>query len=133
MGFVGDGTGHGGVAQQTRGRGSGRVGAFHIAADDDGVLVAELDADVLLLDAWELAVKLVVLLRLSHVEAGREGLVLAARLTGLAGILLREVLVPVVDEADQATEVAEVVAGDCVKWAVGEDRHLDVGWRVDAS
>lgn len=127
--FLGDGTAHGVVlADQTRGRSAGRISALDAAADDDGLQVAEFDVDVFLLDARELAVELVGLLRLSHVEARREGLHGATGLAGLArgaaATLLGEVLVPVIDEAEEATEVARVVVGEGVERVLSEDRHV---------
>jgi hypothetical protein len=45
-------------------------------------------------------------------------------------LLLIELLVPVVDEADQATEVADVVVRHSVEWVVSEDRHYVGGWVI---
>ena len=66
---------------------AGVVLALGAAFDDEGLRVGELDADVLLVDAWQLAVQEVILLLLADVELGCESAqdlrVLAARVAGV--------------------------------------------------
>uniref|UniRef100_A0A8H7TR60 Uncharacterized protein n=1 Tax=Bionectria ochroleuca TaxID=29856 RepID=A0A8H7TR60_BIOOC len=62
------------VPQEAGGRGACGVGALDFSADLHGLGVGELDVDVVLAQACELAVELVVVGRLADVELGLPGL-----------------------------------------------------------
>ena len=80
--------------------------ALGTALDDEGVVVGELDGHVLLVDARELAVQEVRLLLLAHVEFGLESAD-GGRATGSAvGARAGSVVVIVVEEAEERSEVA---------------------------
>lgn len=61
------------LALDSGGRSAGFAVAFGAALDAQGLGVGELDLDVLLVDSGELAVKLVAVLDLLHIEARLEG------------------------------------------------------------
>lgn len=89
----------------TVGRVAGGVGALGVAADGDGLDVGELDLDVLLVDAGQLAVQLIGVLDLLDVELGGEGfqdVAAGPRLGCVLGAL--RVLLEVVEEAEERME-----------------------------
>lgn len=80
--------------------GAGSVLALNVAADHQGVLIRELNVDILLGEASQLAMELIRALKLANVELGVEvadgpavarvlGAVLAAALTGV-GVPVRQ-------------------------------------------
>jgi len=99
----GDGARRGGTFDKASGRGAGLVRAFGATLDGDGVIVAELDLDILLLDTGKFAVQLIVFLDLLDIELGVEGLHLAAVTTTTTSVALR-VLIEVLEELEEWVE-----------------------------
>lgn len=106
-------------------RSAGLVAALDVAGDDDGLRVGELNVDILAIDAWQLAVQLVRVLRLADVElwvegAGADTPTLAA--VGVRGTLdFAAIVVEVVEETEERGE-AWVSAIEGTR----EERHF--GW-----
>lgn len=101
---LGDGAAHLGAAlDEAGGRRARGVVALGPARDHEGLRLGELDVDVVLLDAGELTVELVGVLRLLHVEARGEGGSGAAGAIAGAGLGagLLGVLVEVIQEAEE--------------------------------
>jgi len=115
---LGDGTRGGWTFDEASGRGTGLIRALGATLDGDGVVIAELDLDVLLLDTGEFAVQLIVVLDLLDVELGVEGLHLAA-VTTATSVALR-VLVEVLEKLEEWVEGG---VGGGETWEVVE-RHL---------
>ena len=103
----------------------GGVGALDGAAYDEGLVVAELDAHAVLLNAGKLTVELVGALRLLQVELGadqRQVTGTVAMGDGVATLLLY-VSVPVVDQTEKPAKVGlsrGVVSGR------SEERHCEL-------
>lgn len=113
-----DGTSSWSTFDEASGRGTGLIRALGATLDGDGVVIAELDLDVLLLDTGEFAVQLIVVLDLLDVELGVEGLHLAA-VTTATSVALR-VLVEVLEKLEEWVEGG---VGGGETWEVVE-RHL---------
>lgn len=125
LGRLGDGAAHldlFALLEEAGGRRAGSVGALHVAADDDGLRVGELDVDILLLDAGKLAVELVDVLRLPQVELGSEGLEVSSVVAPV--LLLRSVAGILVEVIDETEEAGEVGLGRSVE-SRSEHRHFD--------
>ncbi|ROV97667.1 hypothetical protein VSDG_04565 [Cytospora chrysosperma] len=104
---LGDGAAHLGAAlDEAGGRRARGVVALGPTRDHEGLRLGELDVDVVLLDAGELTVELVGVLRLLHVEARGEGGSGAAGAMAGAGLSagLLGVLVEVIQEAEERGE-----------------------------
>jgi len=82
---------------------AGFVGALDSTFDGDSVVIAELDVDILLLNAREFTVQLIVILDLLDVEFGVEGLHLATVTTTTRSVTLR-VLVEVLEKLEEWVE-----------------------------
>lgn len=102
---LGNGAAHLDALDQTGGWCAGCVGALSASADDNGLRLRELDADVILLDAGELAVELVGVFCLLHVELGAEGAGnLALALAAALRVGLATVVIEVVEESEERGE-----------------------------
>lgn len=98
---------------------AGFVGALNPTFNGDSVVIAELDVDILLLNAREFTVQLIMTLDLLDVEFGVEGLHLATVTTTTRSVTLR-VLVEVLKELEEWVErgVGSGETGEVV------ERHL---------
>lgn len=92
------------------------MGAFDLAADEEGVLVGELDFEVLLVlvgETWEFTLEDIGMLGLVDVEVGGEGSTSGGLLVGLGLVALLGAVVVggvetgVVEETEERTELAE--------------------------
>lgn len=97
---LGDGAGSFGGFDEARRRCAGGVGTFCPALDGDGLIVGEFNLDILLFDAWKIAVELISVWELLYVELGIEGL------QSSASVLLVRVLVAVevIEQAEEGCE-----------------------------
>jgi len=105
----GDGTARlGPILNEAGGRSARLVGALDLAMDHDGLWLGELNVDILALDARELAVQLVGVLRLADVELGVEmprceaALAVGGSRVGVAA--LAPVVVKVVEQTEERGE-----------------------------
>lgn len=98
--------------------GARRVGALDAAADDHGLGVGELDVDIILVHSRELAVELVVILRLSDVELWLEGGPEVAAVFSPRHLVTTLVGVEVLEEAEEGGETLVALSGS---WK--EDGH----------
>jgi len=80
-------------------RGAAFVGAFDATADADGLLVDELDLDVLLVNAGKFTVEFIGVLDFLDIELGLEGLQRVVAATAGA-----RVVVEVIEEAEEGCE-----------------------------
>lgn len=115
----GDSTRGGGTFDEARWGRAGLVRSFSSTLNSDSVVIAEFDIDILLLNAREFTVQLVVTLDLLDVEFGVEGLHLATVTTTTRSVALR-VLVKVLEELEEWVErgVGSGETGEAV------ERHL---------
>lgn len=103
------------------------VGAFDATADADGLLVDELDLDVLLVNAGEFAVEFIGVFDFLDIELGLEGLQGVVAATAGA-----RVVVEVIEEAEEGCEGRfRNEWGQC---GSGEERHFACGcWSENSS
>lgn len=121
---VGDGTAHLiALLEETSGGSTRGVGALDAAPNMEGVGVGELDGDVLLLQAGELAVKLIGILDLADIELGLEGRDVVA--VGAAGGAVLTALAGIVVEVLQKTEERSEGGVRVVEVAGEESGHFD--------
>jgi len=115
-----DGASCGGSFDVARGTSSAFIGALGATADVDGLLVDELDLDVLLVNAREFAVEFVGVLELLDIEFGLEGLQSIGAATAGSGVV-----VEVIQEAEEGCEGGfRNEGGQC---GSVEERHLACG------
>ena len=95
----GDGAAHRSVLEVAAGRGSSSIGALDLAADVHGLRVGELDIDVLLGHARQLAMELISVACFANVKLG-----LPCWETGASSLALTRVVVEFVKKAEERSE-----------------------------
>lgn len=112
-----DGAAHRSVLDEASWGSAGGVGALRSAANDHGLRVGELDVNVLLVDARELAVELVGVVGLADIELGLP----AGDVGSATALALTRVVVKVVKEAEEGSEGSVGVVE-----VSGEESHFEV-------
>jgi hypothetical protein len=95
----GDGAAHRSVLEVAAGRGSGSIGALDLATDVHGLRVGELDIDVLLGHARQLAMELISVVCFANVKLG-----LPCWETGASSLALTRVVVEFVKKTEERSE-----------------------------
>lgn len=95
----GDGSAHSGILEMTGGRGSGSIGALDLTTDVHGLRLGEFDVDIVLGDAWQLAMELVGVGGLADVKLG-----LPCWESAASSLTLTRVAVEFVKETEERSE-----------------------------